>query len=38
MEDVENFVKELVGPTIQALLEAEMENQLGYSKYDYKNK
>ncbi|NLW49019.1 MAG: IS256 family transposase [Firmicutes bacterium] len=38
IEDVEDFVKELVGPTIQALLEAEMENQLGYSKYDYKNK
>lgn len=38
MEDVEDFVKELVGPTIQALLEAELENELGYSKYDYKNK
>ncbi len=38
VEDVENFIKELVGPTLQVLLEAELENQLGYSKYDYKNK
>jgi putative transposase len=38
IEDVENFIKELVGPTIQTMLEAEMDQQLGYSKYDYKNK
>lgn len=38
VEDAENFVKELLGPTIQALLEAEIETELGYSKYDYKNK
>ena len=38
VEDAENFIKELLGPTIQALLEAEIETELGYSKYDYKNK
>lgn len=32
MSDVNNFVKELVGPTIQAMLEAEMDNHLGYPK------
>lgn len=33
-KDVNNFVKELVGPTIQAMLEAEMTEHLGYDKYN----
>ena len=38
MEDVQNFVKMLTAETIQAALDAELESELGYSKYDYKNK
>ena len=38
MEDVHNFVKMLTAETIQEALDAELEQELGYSKYDYKNK
>lgn len=38
MEDVHSFVKMLTAETIQAALDAELESDLGYSKYDYKNK
>ena len=38
MKDVHEFVKMLTAETIQAALDAELENELGYSKYDYKNK
>lgn len=38
MDDVHNFVKMLTAETIQTALDAELENELGYSKYDYKNK
>ena len=38
MDDVHNFVKVLTAETIQTALDAELENELGYSKYDYKNK
>lgn len=38
MEDVQNFVKMLTSETIQEALDAELEQELGYSKYDYKNK
>ena len=38
MEDVHNFVKMLTVETIQTVLDAELESELGYSKYDYKNK
>lgn len=38
MEDVHNFVKMLTAQTIQTALDAELESDLGYSKYDYKNK
>lgn len=38
MEDVHAFVKMLTAETIQTALDAELENELGYSKYDYKNK
>jgi len=38
MEDVQAFVKMLTAETIQTALDAELESDLGYSKYDYKNK
>ena len=38
MDGVHNFVKMLTAETIQTALDAELENKLGYSKYDYKNK
>jgi putative transposase len=34
--DVSNFAKELVAPTIQAMLEGEISNHLGYDKYTRK--
>ena len=37
-QDVQNMLKDLFGDTLQTLLEAEMDEHLGYSKYDYKNK
>lgn len=36
--DIKNMLKDLFGGTIQEMLEAELEEDLGYSKYDYKNK
>lgn len=36
--DVQDMLKELLGDTLQGMLEAEMENELGYSRYDYANK
>jgi transposase-like protein len=36
--DVQEVLKELFAETLQGMLEAEMDNHLGYSKYDYKNK
>ena len=38
MNDVHNFVKMLMAETIQTALDAELDEELGYSKYDYKNK
>ena len=38
MNDVHDFVKMLTAETIQAALDAEPDSDLGYSKYDYKNK
>ncbi|BAK97766.1 putative transposase [Oscillibacter valericigenes Sjm18-20] len=38
MEDVHNFVKMLTAETIQTALDAELESELGYSRYDYTNK
>ena len=38
MNDVHEFVKTLTAETIQTALDAELENELGYNKYDYKNK
>ena len=38
VNDVQEMLKDLLGDTLQGMLEAEMDDQLGYSKYDYKNK
>jgi len=38
LNDVHEFVKMLKAETIQAALDAELENEHGYSKYDYRNK
>ena len=32
------MLKDLLGDTLQGMLEAEMDEQLGYSKYDFRNK
>ena len=37
-QDVQDMLKDLLGETLQGMLEAEMDDLLGYSKYDYKNK
>ena len=37
-QGVQDMLKDLLGETLQGMLEAEMDNHLGYSKYDYKNK
>ena len=37
-QDVQNMLKDLLGDTLQEMLEAEMDQKLGYSKYDYQNK
>ena len=36
--DVQAMLRDLLGDTIQQMLEAEMDEHLGYTKYDYKNK
>ena len=36
--DVQDMLKDLLGDTLQSMLEAEMDDHLGYSKYDYQNK
>ncbi len=36
--DVHDMLKDLLGDTLQGMLEAEMDDHLGYSKYDYQNK
>ena len=35
---VQDLVKELTSDLIQEVMDAELEDELGYSKYDYKNK
>ena len=37
-QDVQEMLKDLLGETLQGMLETEMDDPLGYSKYDYKNK
>ena len=36
--DVQDMLKDMLGDTLQGMLEAEMDDHLGYSKYDYQNK
>ena len=36
--DVHEMLKDLLGDPLQGMLEAEMDQKLGYSKYDYHNK
>jgi putative transposase len=38
LQGVHDLVKELTGTLIQEMLEGELENELGYSKWDYRNK
>jgi len=37
-KDIQEVLKKLFGDALAEMLEAELENELGYSKYDYKNK
>ena len=37
-QDVQEMLKDLLGDTLQGMLEAEMDEKLGYSMYDYRNK
>ncbi len=37
-QDVQEMLRVLLGDTLQGMLEAEMDEKLGYSRYDYKNK
>lgn len=34
MDDVQNLIKDMVGPALEKILEAEMDNHLGYQKHD----
>jgi len=36
--DIQEFYKEMIGHFLEKGLEAELEEELGYSKYDYRNK
>ena len=36
--DIQSLFKEMVGEVLQNGLEGELEEELGYSKYDYRNK
>ena len=36
--ELQDMLKDLLGDTLQGMLETEMDDKLGYSKYDYKNK
>lgn len=37
-QDVQEMLKDLLGDTLQGMLEAELDTELGYSKYDYSAK
>src|SRR4030065_1649184 len=37
-KDIQEVLKKLFADALQEMLEAELDNDLGYSKYDYKNK
>jgi len=38
LDSIHNLVKELTSSLIQEIMDAELEDELGYSKYDYRNK
>ena len=38
MDDIQNLFKETIAEFMENGLDAELEHELGYSKYDYKNK
>lgn len=38
MEEIQNLFKETIAEFMENGLEAELDEELGYSKYDYKNK
>ena len=38
LQGIHDLIKELTGSLIQEMLEGELENELGYSKWDYRNK
>lgn len=38
MDDLQDFYKEIIGSFLQDGLEAELDDELGYSKYDYRSK
>jgi len=38
MDDLQDFYKEIIGGFLEDGLEAELDDELGYSKYDYRNK
>ncbi|SEH43321.1 hypothetical protein SAMN05216583_15314, partial [Selenomonas sp. KH1T6] len=38
MEDIQNLFKETIAEFMENGLEAELDDSLGYGKYDYKNK
>jgi len=37
-KDIQNMLKDMFGDAIAEMLEAELEEDLGYTRYDYKNK
>ena len=37
MDDIQNLFKETIAEFMENGLEAELEDELGYSKYDYRN-
>ena len=37
MDDIQNLFKETIVEFMENGLEAELEDELGYSKYDYRN-
>ena len=38
MDDIQNLFKETIAEFMENSLDAELDDELGYSKYDYKNK
>lgn len=38
MDDIQNLFKETIAEFMENVLEAELDDELGYSRYDYKNK